>query len=110
MAGKLLPERVAGELEETCLKILAQKESELFLAPWDGSAPLTQSEWQTVTNDFHKGKAATMAYLQLKTSYLQRLPWLLCALAHTSEDVAREFAGKIVTSWQQYYQKEGHHG
>ena len=74
-------------------------ETTLFLAPWEGSAPLSPEDWKVVLDDFHKGKTATLAYLKLKTSYLQRLPWMLMALAHTSEEVAQEFARKIIAAW-----------
>ena len=75
MAGKLLPEIVTGRLLETCERVWNQQESELLQLPWRGSPP-SQKEWGIIIDDFNKAKASTMAHLKLKTSYLQRLPWL----------------------------------
>ena len=70
---------------------------------------MSPEDWKVVLDDFHKGKTATLAYLKLKTSYLQRLPWMLMALAHTCEEVAHEFARKIIAAWEDDPRREAHH-
>ena len=101
MAGKLVPELVGGMLHDACARTWALRETTLFLAPWEGSVPLSPEDWKLVLDDFHKGETATLAYLKLKTSYIQRLPWMLMALAHTCEEVAREFDRKIIAASMQ---------
>ena len=83
LAGQLLPELVAGELEEACVEIWATKEQALLLQPPGGAGPLSGSDWQTILGDFQKAKASLVLQLKMKTSYIRSLPWLLCALAHT---------------------------
>ena len=47
--------------------------------------------------------------LRMKTSYLQKLPWLLAGLAHTSEDTARGIACKILEQWNEDPRPQAHH-
>ena len=55
MAGKLLPELVAGELESVFERICALQESELTLMPLHGLRPLTSDEWNLLVSDFRAG-------------------------------------------------------
>ena len=55
------------------------------------------------------GKAACLLRLRLKTSYLQKLPWMFAALAHPDAAVAREWAGKIKTAWLADPREDAHH-
>ena len=59
--------------------------------------------------DFGKGRAAMMTYIRLKTDYLQRLPWMLCALAHLDESVARRFGEKCRAAWLRDPRPQAHH-
>ena len=108
-AGKLVPELIAGELERTCEEIWNIAEAELYQVPVHGESPLTNEEWAVVINDFRAGKVVTLTYLQVKTDFLQRLPVLFCALAHTDEEVARAYARKIKDSWLADTRHQAHH-
>ena len=47
--------------------------------------------------------------LRMKTSYMQKLPWLLAGLAHPCEATAREVARKCLEVWQEESRPEAHH-
>ena len=55
MAGKLLPELVAGDLEAAFEAICSMQETHLRLMPLPGLAPLTASDWNTLISDFRAG-------------------------------------------------------
>ena len=58
LAGKLLPELVAGELEDVFSKICATRESDLrMLALPGGLEPLSADQWNILIADFRKGPA-----------------------------------------------------
>ena len=59
--------------------------------------------------DFQRAKSSSSGQLKLTNSFLQRLPWLLSALAHYDEQVAMSFAGKILQQWRQDPRRESHH-
>lgn len=109
MAGKLLPELICGELEDVCSELGALSESSIILAPSRGDAPLTQREWSLLLADFQHGRAAMVTFVRLKTDYFRRLPWMLCALAHLDESIARAFAARCRTAWLRDPRREAHH-
>ena len=55
MAGKLLPELVAGELELSFEGVCSLQEDDLRLLPLPGLPALTVHEWNTLISDFRKG-------------------------------------------------------
>ena len=65
MPGKCLPELIAGELGRACQCVWERSEAQLLTMQWE--IPPTQAEWHLALYDFHKGKAATLTYLKLKT-------------------------------------------
>ena len=64
---------------------------------------------QVVAGDFEQGKASMLLLLKLKTNYFEKLPWLFCALAHSDETIARNFASKIRLAWAADPRPEAHH-
>ena len=55
LAGKLLPELIAGELEQAFEDICSEQEADLHILPAVGLRPLTDAEWGTLISDFRKG-------------------------------------------------------
>ena len=62
VAGKMLPELIAGELESTFDTICSLQESELHLLSVRGLDPLTSAEWNTLLlTDYRNGPLIHMA-------------------------------------------------
>ena len=59
MAGKLMPELVAGELEGVFEDICSLRETSLSLLPLPGLRSLTGQEWNTLISDFRQGLSST---------------------------------------------------
>jgi hypothetical protein len=64
---------------------------------------------QVVADDFQQAKATMLFLLKLKTSYMDKLPWLFCGLAHCDEGVARVFGVKVRDAWLADPRREVHH-
>ena len=47
--------------------------------------------------------------LRLKTSYLQKLPWLFVGLAHVCQQTSREIGAQILRQWELDPRPEAHH-
>ena len=63
MAGKLLPELVAGELELVFEGICSLQEDSLRMMPLPGIPALTATEWNTVIGDYRSGPGDVQIYV-----------------------------------------------
>ena len=57
---------------------------------------LSAEQWAALLLEYGKGKSHIVYIITVKTSYWQELPWLLCALGHPDEEVARDKSRTIV--------------
>ena len=70
---------------------------------------LTQADMQVLTNDLNLCQASMIYQLQIKLDYWQRLPWILVALAHVDEAVARRCCRKALEDFLQAPDRRLHH-
>eukprot|EP00975_Prorocentrum_lima_P053680 11263115-Prorocentrum_lima.AAC.1 len=55
LAGKILPELIAGELEQCFEDICSEQEADLHILPVVGLRSLDAAEWNVLITDFRKG-------------------------------------------------------
>ena len=110
MAGMLAPELIAGRLDDIQTTAWSNTEAELHTLPLLPKAhQLTPADWEIVLNEFHVGQSTVNGLLEAKSGLWRRLPWKLCVLAHTQEEVARSFAAECVQEFDVDPRKESHH-
>ena len=90
MKGRRLPEFIGGELHEDLASISLQRlcfDSQVYVPP---------EEWSKILDDFAIAGAHIESVLRVKFDWLERLPWVLAALAHPDPDIARRFGSRTV--------------
>ena len=93
MKGRRLPELIAGELHKTFQDLAASSLQQLCL---HSQVYVPVTEWSKILDDFSIARAHIESVLRVKFDWLERLPWVLAALAHPNPDVARRFGLRAV--------------
>ena len=70
---------------------------------------LTDEQRCTLQGDLERARLVFETEMLTKLDYWQRLPWLLCGLAHESEQTAREIGAKALAQFQQDPRQVAHH-
>jgi hypothetical protein len=91
MEGRRAPELAAGALRDMMSHLGSLKLGTLACAR---RRQLSDEQWREVVTDFEHGRAHMQTLLAIKLSAWDRLPWLLCGLAHHDEGVARSCAAR----------------
>ena len=60
---------------------------------------MSSEEWQSILCDFSAALRKFELVLQLKTSFLHKLPWLLGGIAHHDVAIQRDFAKKCIDAY-----------
>ena len=89
MEGRRAPELAAGALRDMLSQLGSLKLGALACTQ---RRHLSDEQWRAVVTDFEHGRAHMQTLLAIKLSAWDRLPWLLCGLAHHDEGVARSCA------------------
>ena len=106
MAGKRAPELAAGCIPEVFDAIAGQALTEVLLA---APLPLSAEQQAVLLSEFHGARDHMRLVLLSKLAHWQRLPWILCGLAHPIEDVGRRIAQDIKDMLQQSPNQVLHH-
>jgi hypothetical protein len=95
-AGMRFPELVAGGFRHITDDTYEVARGELMssAAVW-----VSPSEWETILADFAAARQHFDLALQVKTSFLQKLPWLLGGLAHHDHEVQKMCAQKCIDAY-----------
>ena len=109
MSGKVIPELVAGGLDETLddLKTRSEVVVQAYVAP-RGTTPVTQAQWGIIIGDFRQGARANFTIITLKYDFIKRLPILAASLAVADEDRARVWGFKVRDAWRADPRPEAH--
>ena len=95
MKGRLLPELVAGKLEELLGRLGDSAWQQMLL----DLQFLSTSERCDLLRDFEIGRAHAVTALNVKFDFLRRLSWSLAVLAFTQHDVVRRKVLDIVVEF-----------
>jgi hypothetical protein len=109
MNGKVIPELVAGRLEEAVEEVYEMQEHKLRKVSYKGLPAPSAIQWTAILEDFSLAKLSILSQLLLKTDFLKRLPVLFCGLAHWDEEVARRIAVAIAEAFDKDPRQEVHH-
>ena len=101
------PELAGGELASFFAKMSQSGEMSLFSSAEAAEASETAKREASLI--FRHCRSRIKFFLTLKLSHWQRLPHLLCGLAHFNESKARECATKAWEQWQANAVPEVHH-
>lgn len=110
MNGKVVPELVAGRLEEVVEEVYHIHERRLRSTTYRGVPAPTLAEWTAMLGDFKIGQLSILAQLRVKTDYMKRLPVNCCGLAVIDEALARRIGADIIEMFDKDPREEVHHG
>ena len=109
MAGKIMPELVAGGLEDALEEIWGLQENVLRHVSYAGLNPPSSADWTRIIADFNQARLNVLSQLRVKTDYVKRLPVKFCGLAVISEEGARKIGKEIIEDFEKDPQQSVHH-
>lgn len=95
MAGRLLPQLAAGDLERFAGDLFTTSQVEILRL----THGLQGNTVTRVLQDFEFGRQHMLAHIRVKGAYHADLPLLLAGLAHPDAEVARRLARGAVAAW-----------
>eukprot|EP00959_Pyramimonas_sp_CCMP1952_P197326 4126634-Pyramimonas_sp.AAC.1 len=110
LAGKRAPELAAGHImnvmDSMARKGAADLMSEVsYLATPEGG----REELDDLLQTWHSATAHLKLVLRTKTDFWQRMPWLLCGLAHNDQAEAQRVARDVINALDTTPDKTLHH-
>ena len=109
-AGMMALELVRGVLDHCAQELWRDVEHDLMTCPVpDVCASMTMEEWGRLTANLHSAQAHMSSILRMKTSYWQKLPWLLCGLAIGEDSMSRKIGQRCLDQFDQDPRQEAHH-
>eukprot|EP00969_Alexandrium_andersonii_P169402 7488767-Alexandrium_andersonii.AAC.1 len=98
----------AGRHLEVLSDAMRDMSSDILRGDGADRFPLSPEEAARLQKDVDSVRAAMITELTVKLDYWQRLPWVMCGLAHPSEDKARTVAEAVLREFSKDPREHAH--
>ena len=109
MVGKRAPELATGAVVEALDKICERTISDVLCSHRPGGPELKAEDHSLLMVDWETARLQLVTGLCEKCDYWQRLPWLLCGMAHWQAHKRQACAQKVIEAMQRDRRPHMHH-
>ena len=105
LRGRRAADLAVGEFKEILKGMGEIANTQLLPA----ASSLTVPEWNVLVSDFARARGYVETVLLIKMSYWQKLPYILCSIAHPVREKAREGVLQAIRLYDAVGAEAGHH-